>query len=688
MIKKILLNAILLLLCLNTIHSLVIPFKSNQDNTLLLDQFVRIDPPDAQAISLKTQAFLNYDQENLYVKFVCEIDSTFTMGIKNKRDIMPSSDYLRVTLITDTKSDQGYCFYMFPLGSLADAIRKSDFSSDYEWNSEYSYTTKISDQWIVDVKIPFSDLRFQGSAPYHWKLILTRNYEKSDETFSIPFGTINQGLSYFREALDVQLNKEIKSSFKHKINPFIFYKIDRLDDQQENAQADIGVDSEFQLNNSHKIKLSINPDFSDVPPDVFKDVYNSRYRLTYDENRFFFIEDFNVLGMGASLFNTRNIVDPDYAVKFSGKSKDWHYGALLAQDKEIYSGETITNLPFQYHALGTKYNKENFKLQMSYADRTYHDDFNRIYVIESDYTYQKKLLCSAYYHMSETKNSNTSLSRGAEYGVNTKLYFLKASEINSGINITKKDFNPEFGDTNETDLLSMNVKMKNRFDLNQYHIRYIATEGLVLKSERISNHELFQRALTFSVDLQTDFKLKIYSKINCLKQVYKEKTHEYYDSNVQTIYYPYSFATFTLVYLNGKTIYYRLNRTMPRTNYIALISGQIHKAVSYRIEARRIIYPDLKKTEINLYQDDDQYSIINYDMTYNFTNDLSLNAGIRFDDYQKQSLENSFAYFINLRVQVNDILKFYAGYNLSGATYNDNYEADIDKFYLKCLLEF
>lgn len=685
---KRLIYLLLLLTCISLLNSLVIPVKNNSNNALILDQFVRIEPPDAQAISLKTQAFLNYDQENLYVKFVCEIDSTFTVGIKSKRDIMPSSDYLRVTLITDTKSDQGYCFYMFPLGSLADAIRKSDFSSNYEWNSQYTYTTTINDQWIVDVKIPFSDLRFQGSAPYHWKLILTRNYEKSDETFSIPYGTINQGLSYFREALDIQLNEEIKSTLKHKVNPFVFYKIDRLDDQQENAQADIGVDSEFQLNNSHKVKLSINPDFSDVPPDIYKDVSNIRYRLTYDENRFFFIEDFNVLGMESSLFNTRNIVDPDYAVKFSGKSKDWHYGALLAQDKEIYSGEDITNLPYQYHAFGVKYNKDKLKIQMSYADRTYQDDFNRIYLIGTDYTYKKKLNCSAYYHLSETHVPNSSISRGDEYGVNAKLYYLKASEINCGINYTKKDFNPEFGDTFETDLMSMNIKLKNRFDLNQFHLRYIATEGLLLNTDRITSDELFQRALTYSVDVQTDFKLKLYTKASKVNQVYKGKTHDIRDIMIQTSYSPYTFANCTFAYINGTLVYYRLNRKMPRTYYIVFLSGQIHRAVSYRIESRRIIYPDLRNSEINLYQDDDQYFLVNYDMTYNFTNDLSLNAGIRFDDYQKQSLENSIAYFVNLRVQCNDMVKFYAGYNLSGATYNDNYEADIDKIYIKCAFDF
>ncbi|MCK7515048.1 MAG: DUF5916 domain-containing protein [Desulfobacterales bacterium] len=81
------------------------------------------------------------------------------------------------------------------------------------------------------------------------------------------------------------------------------------------------------------LDLTANPDFSQIEADEPKIDYNVRYALRYNEKRPFFLE-------GMEIFNspeietvyTRQINDPIFGAKASGKSGRFTYGLLSAYD--------------------------------------------------------------------------------------------------------------------------------------------------------------------------------------------------------------------------------------------------------------------------------------------------------------------------------------------------------------------
>jgi len=97
------------------------------------------------------------------------------VGKYSPNDVSAQADQLCVQIITDQINYYSYGFIANPLENKSDFVRSTSHSLDYDWNSSYEYTsTNQNSKWIVIMKVPFKDLRFNVKPPYQWKIILTR----------------------------------------------------------------------------------------------------------------------------------------------------------------------------------------------------------------------------------------------------------------------------------------------------------------------------------------------------------------------------------------------------------------------------------------------------------------------------------------------------------------------------------
>lgn len=79
--------------------------------------FVEIQPSDNTPASVKTEAKMTYDEDNLYVAFICYDDKISRLRVNlTDRDKMYSDDY--VGLLIDTYNDhkQAYEIFLNPYG--------------------------------------------------------------------------------------------------------------------------------------------------------------------------------------------------------------------------------------------------------------------------------------------------------------------------------------------------------------------------------------------------------------------------------------------------------------------------------------------------------------------------------------------------------------------------------------------
>jgi hypothetical protein len=97
-------------------------------------------------------------------------------------------------------------------------------------------------------------------------------------------------------------------------------------------QADVGVTAKYSITPTITLDLAVNPDFAQVEADQTVITANQRFPIFFEEKRPFFLEGIDIFQTPIQAVHTRAIVDPDIAVKLSGKRGKNTFGILLASD--------------------------------------------------------------------------------------------------------------------------------------------------------------------------------------------------------------------------------------------------------------------------------------------------------------------------------------------------------------------
>jgi hypothetical protein len=377
----------------------------------LLTGFVRVDPDDKKPETLSTCAWLWQDGGDLVVRFAAEIDSSFTRGYISVKDEGTYSDYLRVQLITIPDAYYAYYYVAYPLGNLQDGVRNEAMGVDYAWNSHYSYTSDVAENtWTVTMRIPLAELRYKQDTFYDWKIILTRYHYKTEEFYSLPYANTKDGKDYFLKAQDIRLQTLVAHELDLSFKPYFVKSFDLVNHTTSYDPEHVGLDIAFNPGQRTRIKLALNPDFSDIPMDSAQDDYNSKYPPYYDENRFFFTEDLDAFGMSYDILNTRNIVQPRFAFKATGNSKVLNWGVLGAFDKELRDEDEVINRDDYFQVLALNPNWRKFQMHNSLTSRMNYGYYNHVYANAMNWEFLPHVNLNTNLCLSALKNESQEIS--------------------------------------------------------------------------------------------------------------------------------------------------------------------------------------------------------------------------------------------------------------------------------------
>lgn len=671
------------------IKGIEVPFSSQivKTENNLISEFVRVGPPDAAPMELSTQAWLWHDKKNLFIMVESVFDENLETGKFADRDDSPGADFIRIQLITEDKNYYAYGFFAYPLGSKSDFVRNSQFESDYNWNSNYDYKTEIDQNlWKVLFMIPFNDLRYSADPPYNWKIIISRYHKKSRQTFSNKFLLAEMGNDYFREAETISINSEIISAKTFRIKPYGIFNYDILNDKTEFDETNIGLDISYNPYPTLRSKLSISPDFSDIPLDTVTDTYNSKYAPSFSENRYFFIEDFNAFGTDKNLFYSRNIVQPIYAFKFSGKVNNFDFGILSARDKLIETesnGQTFVSNPDDfYNIIAFKPVWDNFRCQFTLLNRSNDDYQNTVlhtYPIweagKNKYIWAKVNLSSKEFN----ENSNFGYHLMAGYSVYNQIRV-----INFSVQQMSRDYAIDMGTIYEDDFYGWNLDLKSVHETDFAIIDEISHSATFLEEidnrsnlllERLANMKM--RFVTcYNFDLEFDF---IYVKENTAPS---SAVASFTDKKRVGLRLEWDKLTWFINRLGLNKVdyyFYSLEKNYP--GYIVQYNayGNLFKRLSYYFNIDYSVYQDIPKLSFV----DKEYVLGNLDSTYNFSNRASITAGVRFHNYAVYDYYLYLGFYSNFKWEINPKLNFFLGFNSEMNEIANEIVKDYAKFYSK-----
>ena len=314
----------------------------------VLKDFYQIQPGDNIAPSKPTEVLIGYDPKFLYIAFKVTDEPDKIRSTIAKRDNIFNDDY--VGFMLDTFNDQRKAFECFfnPLGIQADGMltegRGEDFSVDILMESKgIIHETG----WTVEVSIPFKSLRFEAGKGKLWGAHFFRRIKRFENELNswMPFNrSISSNLSQEGklaglEGLAVERTIEIiPSATVSESGRFVraYTPLPGVLDPgrilNEPLRFDLGLTAKFIPSPGMTIDLAINPDFAQVEADQIVVTANQRFPIFYPEKRPFFLEGIDVFRTPITIVHTRSIVDPDIAVKTTGKSGRNTFGLMVASD--------------------------------------------------------------------------------------------------------------------------------------------------------------------------------------------------------------------------------------------------------------------------------------------------------------------------------------------------------------------
>ncbi len=310
--------------------------------------FVQREPHDGAPISQKTEAYLGYDNRSLYVVFVCFDDPGKVRAHKARREDVTDDDTVEVMLDTFHDQRRAYAFQVNPLGVQWDAIwteapyEEVSGNFDTSWDTLWYSRGQLTPQgYIAWIAIPFRSLRFRPTNEQSWGLILYRGIVRENENAFWP--QVSQRFEgRLAQAATLTGLEGISPGRNFQLIPYgllnSFRDLDTRDPALPHFDnraigGTFGLDSKFVLHDSLVLDLTANPDFSQIESDEPQVTVNQRFAVYFPEKRPFFLENADYFRTPIDLFFTRQIVDPSYGVRLTGKLGNYSLGLLTADDR-------------------------------------------------------------------------------------------------------------------------------------------------------------------------------------------------------------------------------------------------------------------------------------------------------------------------------------------------------------------
>ncbi len=323
------------------------PSAEIRDKMALITDFVQRVPDDGEPASHRTEAYLAYDDRNIYAVFLAfDEQPELVRANLSPRENVQDDD--TVSILIDTFNDQrtGYAFRSTPLGVQWDGRWNEageggggNFDSSYQavWYTDAELTES---GYIVLMTVPIRTLRFPETGEQVWRVMLERRIPRlSEQSFWPAYsnsiaGRLNQAAS-LTGIRDVEPGRNIQ------LIPFAFVRdFDVLDANsaggpsfRRDTEDEFGIDAKFVLNDSFVLDATYNPDFSQVESNEPQITVNQRFEVRFDELRPFFLENSDFFATESTLLFTRRIVDPEAGIRLTGKHGDWGVGTMLMNDE-------------------------------------------------------------------------------------------------------------------------------------------------------------------------------------------------------------------------------------------------------------------------------------------------------------------------------------------------------------------
>jgi len=474
----------------------------------------------------KTEVKIIYDDEAIYFgAFLYDNDVKNIPLESATRDNFSQADWFGVMINTYNDGQNDTEFFVQATGNQADAKSTID-SEDFSWNGVWTSAVKIVDNgWIVEMKIPYSELRFSNEKIQTWGLNFHRRIQSKKEQYTWNFidktnGAIQQYAGILNGLKNIK--PPVRLSFSpYTSSSYTTYNSDR------NFDNSVGLDVKYGINESFTLDATLIPDFGQTAFDNVT-LNLSPFEQQYSEKRSFFTEGTELFSKG-DLFYSRRIGNTPTA--FYDESN-------LAKNEKLIENPSSVNMLNAIKISGRTKRGLGIGVFNAITEKTYakiknlDTDKVRKVVTEPFTNYSVVVLDQQFNKNSSVSFVNTNVLRNGSFrdaNVSAILFNLSNKtnkyNVNGGVGMSTIN---EFGEKSNGFISSINVgKISGHW---QYKIEHNLQDTKFDKNDlgfqRRNNFSNFEGKLSYRIFEPTkkfdDYRITFWSDLNYL---YKPNTY-------------------------------------------------------------------------------------------------------------------------------------------------------------------
>jgi hypothetical protein len=276
------------------------------------NKFIEQRPRPGRPERLPTEVRVLYDDGALYVGAkMLEASPDSIKRELTQRDDAGNTDFFALFLDPYRDHLNGYGFIVLSTGVQMDSRYSPANGEDFAWNAVWdSRVAPLPDGrgWSVEMRIPYSAIRFAPAAVQSWGVNFMRQRKKDNqqlfwnEVKPAVDGFVNQwgeltNLENLHPPLRLSLTPYVSAYANH-------YPYNEQGKRNMSTSFNGGADVKWGINESFTLDATLIPDFGQVISD--NQVLNlSPFEVQYQENRAFFTEGTELFNKGGLFYSRR-----------------------------------------------------------------------------------------------------------------------------------------------------------------------------------------------------------------------------------------------------------------------------------------------------------------------------------------------------------------------------------------------
>jgi hypothetical protein len=281
----------------------------------VVTNFIQTDPNEGVPPSERTEVYIMFDDDALYIGARLWDSTGQVRSRLGRRDAMlGDSDWFSVMIDSHHDHLTAYQFSANPAGVKRDEVTNGGWRGDASWDAVWDLGTSVDDEgWTVEIRIPFSQLRFSAADMQTWGIQFSRRINALQEVsvFAFTPRRLRGGVARYGHLEGIE---GIKPGKRLEAMPYSLARAERVSVAEGNPFrsgrdyfSGFGVDAKYRITSALTIDATINPDFGQVEVDPAV-VNLSASETSLQERRPFFVEGADIFRFAdARLFNSRRI---------------------------------------------------------------------------------------------------------------------------------------------------------------------------------------------------------------------------------------------------------------------------------------------------------------------------------------------------------------------------------------------